>query len=85
MRAGDLWLAADDIATARHAGESAVVADPTSEPAYRLLARTHLAEQDSSTARRILADCAEALADLGVTPDPTTTALVASLNNRSTS
>ncbi len=85
VRAGDLWLAADDITAARHAGESAVVADRTSEPAYRLLARTHLAEQDVSTARRVLADCAEALADLGVTPDPMTRALVASLNNSSTS
>jgi ATP/maltotriose-dependent transcriptional regulator MalT/DNA-binding SARP family transcriptional activator len=85
VRAGDLWLAADDITTARHAGESAIVADPTCEPAYRLLARTHVADGDSSAARRILANCAGALADLGVTPDPTTRALSASLNNSSPS
>jgi DNA-binding SARP family transcriptional activator len=52
------------------------VADPTSEPAYPLVIRTHLVEGNTTAAVRALDDCWAALADLGLEPDPATIALL---------
>lgn len=46
-----------------------------SEPAHRLLARSHLAEDDTAGARRALAQCRGVPADLAVTPNAATRAL----------
>jgi DNA-binding SARP family transcriptional activator len=76
IRSGELWLAARAPDDARHAAESSITADPTSEPAYRLLARSHLASGDPSGAREALRRCRNALAELDAEPDPTTAALL---------
>jgi predicted ATP-grasp superfamily ATP-dependent carboligase len=57
--------------------QRAIDADHTAEPAYQLLARTHLAENDVAAARRAIDACVRALAELNVSPQPATVALVA--------
>jgi LuxR family maltose regulon positive regulatory protein len=77
VRAGELVLAAGD----REGEESSLLAervlavDPWSEPAYRLLAASHVARGNRSAARRALERCREALAELGAEPEPATLAL----------
>jgi DNA-binding SARP family transcriptional activator len=61
----------------------AITAEPTCEPAYRLLARACLAAGDGSSARAALARCRAALSDLGVQPDAATAKLEATLAGRS--
>jgi LuxR family transcriptional regulator, maltose regulon positive regulatory protein len=78
LRAGELLLAAAHNAEARDAARYAIAAEPSSEPAYRLLARTHLADGDRAGARRALDDCRTALAQLDIEPDAATLALLAS-------
>lgn len=77
-RAGELWLAARAPDEAGRAAHYAITADPTSEPAYRLLARAHLAKGDLSSARAALERCRSALAELGVEPDSVTESLLSS-------
>ncbi len=81
LRLGELMLAAHGAAAAIRAAESAINADPASEPAYRLLARGHLANDDGSSARRALEQCGLMLAELGVQMDPATNALLGSLRH----
>jgi DNA-binding SARP family transcriptional activator len=75
VRAGELLLAAGDTAAARDAAQHSIAADKTDERAYRLLARTHLAENNAASATRAIDACRAALAELGVEPDPATLAL----------
>jgi DNA-binding SARP family transcriptional activator len=82
VRAGELLLVAPDVHAGRLAAERAIRADPTFEPAYRLLARAHLAGRDRAGARAALDRCEAVLRDLAVTPDEETTRLQASLTNR---
>ena len=77
LRAGELWLAAGAVQEARRAADQALRADAASEAAYRLLARTHLAEDDPAAARAALERCRAALMDLAVEPDATTADLMA--------
>jgi DNA-binding SARP family transcriptional activator len=77
VRAGELQLASGARADARGSAQRAIDADPTAEPAYQLLARTHLAENDVAAARRAIDACVRALAELNVSPQPATFALVA--------
>ena len=76
LRAGELLLAAGAVSEARGAAHCAIAAESGAEPAYRLLARTHLAEGDLVGARRVLDDCRAALADLGFEPNSTTASLL---------
>ena len=78
LRLGELMLAARSVDKALRAAESAIAADPASEVAYRLSARAHLANGDTSSARRVLEQCRQALAELGAPLDPATGALLAS-------
>lgn len=82
IRAGELLLAAPAVRDALRAAELAIVADRASEPAYRLLARAHLANHDQSSARDALEGCRDALAELAVGPDAETATLLASLSHR---
>ena len=79
LRFGELVLAKGAAAEARHAGELAISADSTCEPAYRLVARAFLAADDPVGARRALEACTNALADLDARPDTTTEALFATI------
>ena len=76
VRAGDLLVAAGAAAEARDAAHLAIAAEPLSEPGYRLLIRSHLAEHDSGGARQALDECRAALSRLGLEPEPTTLALL---------
>ena len=82
IRAGELLLAASAVLEGREAAERAIIADRGAEPAYRLLARAHLANHDRSNARAALESCRGALADLAVEPDAETTTLLATLTPR---
>jgi DNA-binding SARP family transcriptional activator len=73
---GELRLAGGSPADAAAAAERAIAADPTSEPAYRLLARVHLARSDGSGARQVVERCRRALAGLGLEPDAATLAVL---------
>ena len=75
VRAGELFLAASAPNDARDAADHAIIADPTSEPVFRLLARSHLANDDLSSPRAALERCRAALAELDAAPDATTAAL----------
>jgi DNA-binding SARP family transcriptional activator len=77
VRAGELQLASGARPDALSAARRAIDADPTAEPAYQLLARTHLAENDLAAARQAVEACVRALAELNVRPQPATVALVA--------
>jgi DNA-binding SARP family transcriptional activator len=72
-------LAAHVTDEAIRAAECSVKADPTAEPAYRLLDRAHLAHDDASGARRALEQFRQVLAELGVPIDTATPALLDSL------
>ena len=76
IRAGELQLASGAGGDARSAAQRAIDADPTLEPAYQLLARSHLAEDNVAGARRAVDACVTALAQLDVRPEPATLALV---------
>jgi DNA-binding SARP family transcriptional activator len=78
VRAGELLLAVQETAEARGAAACAIRAEPCSEPAYRLLARTHLADDDLAGARRALDDCRAALMELDLEPESATLALLTS-------
>lgn len=80
-RAGELMLAAGEIDEAIGAAASALRADETCEPAYRLLARSHLARGDRAAARTTLARCTAILDELAVTPDDSTLALLSSIQS----
>lgn len=77
LRCGELLLAKGAALDARRAAEQAITAEPSCEPAYRLLARTHLAAGDPGAARRALEACRAALADLDVRPAEATLELQA--------
>jgi DNA-binding SARP family transcriptional activator len=76
IRAGELMLAGGSPGESRAAARRAIEADPTAEPAYQLLARAHLAEDDRAGARHAVDACIAALAELDVEPDASTLALV---------
>lgn len=80
IRAGELWLAAGTLDDAHRAASHAIAADSTAERAYRLLARAYVERDDAGSAREVLETCRNVLTDLGVEPDDTTIALVASLS-----
>jgi DNA-binding SARP family transcriptional activator len=75
IRAGELELAGGDPGRARGAAHRAIEAERTAEPAYQLLARAHLAENDAAAARHAIDACVAALAELDIEPDPATVAL----------
>jgi LuxR family maltose regulon positive regulatory protein len=79
LRFGELVLAKGDPAEAGRAAERAIAADATCEPAYRLLARAHLAADEPAGARRALEACRRALAELDVRPDGATKELLATI------
>ena len=80
IRLGELALANGAPSEARHAAEYALTADPTSETGYQLLARSHLAVDDTVGARRALEACQRALAELNVQTDSTTRKLLTIIN-----
>ena len=79
-RVGELWATAGEHELALDAAERAVTADPTAEPAYRLLARVHLDRDDRPRALAALRACVAALAELGIEPDAVTNALLTDLS-----
>ena len=81
LRAGELLLASDRHNDAALAADRASAADPTSERAYQVLARAHLAAGDTQQARHAMNACNRSLVDLGVRPSATTLALVADLSS----
>jgi DNA-binding SARP family transcriptional activator len=82
IRAADLLLALGASAEAGRAARRALTADPGSEPAFRVLARSHVALGDASGARTVLARCQDVLGDLGLEPDYETKALTRDLDSR---
>jgi LuxR family transcriptional regulator, maltose regulon positive regulatory protein len=73
--AAELALAVGDVGRAAQIAAGALTTDPYFEPAYRVLAATHLATGNRSAARQALDRCDEALAELGVPADPSTAML----------
>jgi DNA-binding SARP family transcriptional activator len=76
VRGGELLLAAGMPGDARAAARRAIDSDVTAEPAYRLLARTHLAENNRAAARETIDACRAALAELELQPESTTLAVL---------
>jgi DNA-binding SARP family transcriptional activator len=78
----EVWMAQGDAALAtRDAGE-AIEIDPYRESAHRLLIRAYLAGGDRGAAARALEACRRIFEEeLGVTPSPTTVALLGPLGN----
>ncbi len=76
VRIGELQLAAGRPAEASRSASHAIVADPCSEAAHRVMIRSRLGNGDRSGARRALADCEAALATLDLRPDASTRLLV---------
>src|SRR5437588_32616 len=72
IRAGELLLASGAPGEARDAAQRAITADASAEPAYELLARTHLSEHNVAGARRAIEACVAALAVLDLEPQPST-------------
>ena len=72
VRAGQLLLGRRDVEQAQAVARRALAVDPWCEEAYAVLVGGALARHDRSAARRMLARCVEALADLGVEPSPAT-------------
>jgi LuxR family transcriptional regulator, maltose regulon positive regulatory protein len=68
LRSGELSLATGEFAEALDAGRRALVADRWSEPAHRLIIRTHLADNNRAAAEQSLAACATTLAELDLEP-----------------
>jgi LuxR family maltose regulon positive regulatory protein len=75
VRAGELLLARGDDDAARTLGERALGVDSWSEEAHQLLVAALLECGDLADARRQLRRCLQALAELGVPPQPRTVAL----------
>jgi DNA-binding SARP family transcriptional activator len=71
-RAAELALAAGEAAEAEDLARAVLDLDPWSEPAYRALATAQLDLGNPSAARTTLRRCREALAELGVEPEPST-------------
>jgi DNA-binding SARP family transcriptional activator len=73
----ETWIAHGDHALAARDAAEAIAIDPFRESAHRLLIRAHLAAGDRGAAAEALAACRQVLHDeLGVTPSPTTLALL---------
>ncbi len=77
IRASELLVAGGRAHDAPRPARTALEADPWSEGAYRALAAAHLAGGDRPAAKRALTACRDMLTELGVEPDPATTALAA--------
>jgi ATP/maltotriose-dependent transcriptional regulator MalT/DNA-binding SARP family transcriptional activator len=75
VRAGELLVAAGEPDAAVALAERAIAADRWTEPAYRLLALAELALGNRTAALRVLGHMDELLEELGVEPEPATTAL----------
>jgi DNA-binding SARP family transcriptional activator len=74
---GEIWLAQGDARLAARDAAEAVGLDPFRESAHRLLIRAHLAAGERAAAMRAYDACRELFeGELGVQPDPETTALV---------
>jgi DNA-binding SARP family transcriptional activator len=74
----ETWTAAGDAALGARDATEAIAVDPYRESAHRLLIRAHLAAGDRGAAARALEACRRSLEeDLGVSPSPTTLALLA--------
>ncbi len=76
VRAGELELGESNLRDALVFAEAALVAETTSETAYRLVVRARLGLGDRAGARRALDDCRAALAELNLEPEPATIALL---------
>jgi DNA-binding SARP family transcriptional activator len=76
VRAGELLLAAREIAEARRAAVWAITADPYSEVAHQLHIRSYVADGDGIGAGRALEACRAALRELDVEPQAATVALI---------
>jgi len=76
VRAGELALAAGEPDEAEGRAHGVLAAEPWSEGAYRVLVEAHLARGDRGSALRAAERCREMLADLGVTADALTGALL---------
>lgn len=72
VRAGELSRAHGDLDAALALGERAIVAEPWSEAARRLLVAVHLDRGDRASARRSLRACLGMLDEMGVSPEPET-------------
>ena len=76
LRLGDLCVADHDADRAELMARRAIAADPWCEAAYRLLASAHTERGDSSGARQVLSHLNDLLAELELTPEPATVALL---------
>jgi DNA-binding SARP family transcriptional activator len=79
---GELLLASGDQYTPLTLGHAALLAEPWSEAAYRLLIATHLARGEHAQARRTLVRCHAMLAELQAEPEPQTQMLTRRLSAR---
>jgi DNA-binding SARP family transcriptional activator len=77
LRTGELLLAGGAPTDARDAARYAVHADPTCEPAYRILIGAAVALGDDPSARHALQQCRSALAAINAEPSRATTGLIA--------
>ena len=75
VRAGDLLVAAGRLPEAVRAGDAALSVDPWCEPAMRLRVTALLGAGDRDAARRAFDAGCRALAELGVSPEPSTAQL----------
>jgi DNA-binding SARP family transcriptional activator len=82
----EVWISQGDAALATRDAAEAVEIDPYRESAHRLLIRAYLAGGDRGAAARALEACRRIFEEeLGVTPDPTTIALLLGPSDRVTS
>jgi DNA-binding SARP family transcriptional activator len=81
-RAGELWLANDQLDQALRAGELALSADPAHEPALRLVARCQVAAGNGAGAANTLRVGVEAVEQLGVEASEETVRLAREVNRR---
>ena len=75
----EVWIRRGDFGLAARDADEAIGVDPFRESAHRLLIRAHLAAGQRAEAVRAYEACRRLLdAELGVRPDPQTTALLSS-------
>ena len=69
QRAAELHLAAHDLSAAQEAAHWVLRSEPTSDAGHRLLVQAHLAGNDVTGARQVVAAYREVLTDHGLEPD----------------
>ncbi|MFK7918964.1 MAG: BTAD domain-containing putative transcriptional regulator [Ilumatobacter sp.] len=81
-RLGELLLATHHTSEAIAVASRALEVEPWSEPSHRVLIAAHLDKGDLATARRLVATCEQALADVGGPSDGSTLELFRRLERR---